>query len=375
MPRRPWLPTLGYLLFLIAFVEIALQAFYYFTAGDFLFARVGRPLYVPDEYAGFWNKPDLSMVHNTNEFRTTWYTNREGLRVSASHEEYAPGEHPEALRILLLGPSFAFGWGVNFEETFGERLRDLLQRGGYAGGRKIELINAGVPSLGAAADLNWYAHRGRQYEPDLVIQLIYGSMAVESKLNTEFEVNAAGYLVPKDETTARRLQATFKQSAIVFYGWLAYAKLRAAWQQEPPAEGVLGAGREIKLHGRFDPDSPEVKDSLEFYEALRSEVAASGARLLVVYLPLSYCVHPKDASRWSHLGVRNVAAQIAFDDAFCRYLDARGIRCLNVTPDLVEAAREKNERLYYWLDIHWTPQGNLVAATAVAGGLLDREHR
>ena len=33
---------------------------------------------------------------------------------------------------------------------------------------------------------------------------------------------------------------------------------------------------------------------------------------------------------------------------------------------VIEAARTGGERLYYWLDIHWTPAGNRVAAAAAA---------
>ena len=31
----------------------------------------------------------------------------------------------------------------------------------------------------------------------------------------------------------------------------------------------------------------------------------------MVFVPLSYCVHREDVARWSHLGVRDVAAKSA----------------------------------------------------------------
>ena len=38
----------------------------------------------------------------------------------------------------------------------------------------------------------------------------------------------------------------------------------------------------------------------------------------------------------------------------------------------VDAARTVEERLYYWLDVHWTPAGNDAAAQAVFEYLSDR---
>jgi hypothetical protein len=66
--------------------------------------------------------------------------------------------------------------------------------------------------------------------------------------------------------------------------------------------------------------------------------------------------------------VRNAEGQRRFDAAYCSYLENHGVPCLNITDDLRHAARA--ERLYYWLDIHWTPAGNRVAAQAVARRLL-----
>jgi hypothetical protein len=43
---------------------------------------------------------------------------------------------------------------------------------------------------------------------------------------------------------------------------------------------------------------------------------------------------------------------------------------------LVKAAIDSPGRLYYWLDIHWTRRGNLVAARSVAQHLADEfSHR
>jgi hypothetical protein len=366
--------TLVYVAFMAVFVEVALQAFYFATAGAPLFARVGRPMYVPNEWSVFFNKPNLEMVHNTNEFRTVNYTNSAGFRVSERREEYAQEPPPGTFRVMLLGPSFAFGWGVNFEDSFAAHLERSLAEGGFAGGRRVEILNAGVPSLGATAQLVWFDHVGSAYRPDLVIQFIYGSMAVGRDAGPAYRVTDDGYLVPRDVSFGQELRQRLKQLATVFYGWVIYARVQSALGGEaaPERQEVLGAGRKLEMQTAFDPARPEVAAALAFYDDLAATVARHGSKLLVVYFPLSYSVHAEDLSRWKHLGVHDVPSQVAFDEAFCRHLrEARAVACLNVTQDLVEAA-QKGERLYFWLDIHWTPAGNRVVAESVARSLLAR---
>jgi hypothetical protein len=166
--------------------------------------------------------------------------------------------------------------------------------------------------------------------------------------------------------------AIAKQSAIVFYGWVVVTRLRSAFDRGKQVSEIQGAGRSITEHDVFDPRAPELQPSLRFYARLREVVQGGGGRLLIVYVPLSYTVHPEDVARWQHLGVRNVQGQMRFDDDFCKYLTRTGLPCLNVTADLVRAAQESTERLYYWLDIHWTPKGNRVSAESVARYL--RQH-
>jgi hypothetical protein len=59
---RKLLHSFLYLVFICVCVEVGLQGFYYFTAGDFLFSRVGIPIYSREPYAGFGNRPATGRV-------------------------------------------------------------------------------------------------------------------------------------------------------------------------------------------------------------------------------------------------------------------------------------------------------------------------
>jgi SGNH hydrolase-like domain, acetyltransferase AlgX len=56
---------------------------------------------------------------------------------------------------------------------------------------------------------------------------------------------------------------------------------------------------------------------------------------------------------------------MTFDAAFVRYLNECQIPSVDITQQLQKSA-QAGKRMYFWLDIHWTPAGNATAAQAVA---------
>lgn len=368
MQTRKIAGAIAYLLFLFAIVEIALQAFYYLTVGDFLFRRAALPIYQSEPYAGYGNKRNLSFEHQTSEFRSRYYTNSAGFRVPQMSTEYPLAKPENTYRILLLGPSFAYGWGVDYEKSFAALLPRFLEARGFAPGRRIEVINAGVPAMYAGPQLNWYKHEGARYRPDLVIQFVYGSMAVAADSGQRFTVDEHGYITEQSLSPAQIWRGHFKKFATVFYTWKIWTEVQN--RLEPvQAKSVVGAGRAMEEPiAPFNPLGATELKSIGLYHQLKQAVQQSGSNLSVVYFPLSYAVHPEDEIRWRHLGIRNIKGQQEFDSAFERYLNRHQIPVVNITRDLQVAAR-KGIRLYYWLDIHWTPEGNAAAARAVASGL------
>lgn len=350
--RRAALAAL-YLLFLGLCAEASLQLFYRVTAGQWLWSRTALPIYQPNPVSGVFNQANLDYTHRTNEFRARFLTNSEGLRVPARGIEFARPKPGGTYRVMLLGASFAYGWGVDYADSFAARLEAGMRAEPALGGASLELVNAGVPSLSEVAQRAWFVRTGSSYQPDLVLQLEYGTLAIQSP--PPLRATAEGYLVPLNATPAARLRAQAKRIASVFYGFTLLS-------QRGSGSAVEGAGRSMSAARAFSLGAPEVISSLAYFEAMRRDVEAAGARYAVLYYPLSYVVHPQDMARWRHLGVQDAAQQAAFDAALCDELTRRGIPCANGTEALRRAAEASDERLYYWLDIHWTARGNAVAA-------------
>lgn len=85
------------------------------------------------------------------------------------------------------GPSFAFGWGVDYEQSFAVILENSLKSDLIFSKRGVKVINIGVPSRSIPIQIKYLEKEGRNYKPSLVVQLAYGSMTIDkhdqNKLN------------------------------------------------------------------------------------------------------------------------------------------------------------------------------------------------
>jgi lysophospholipase L1-like esterase len=82
--------------------------------------------------------------------------------------EFQLPKPPGTFRILSLGDSKTFGWGVSEADTYSARLERLLQE--HAGpGTEIEVINAGCNAWSYPQMRFYFRDIGLQYQPDLIL--------------------------------------------------------------------------------------------------------------------------------------------------------------------------------------------------------------
>ncbi len=89
----------------------------------------------------------------------------------------------DTFRILNLGDSVAMGWGVREEESYGQRLEEIIADEMLIE-QNIEVINASVPGWNPENELAYLKAEGFQFEPDLIlldltlVNDIYGQSAL-----------------------------------------------------------------------------------------------------------------------------------------------------------------------------------------------------
>lgn len=78
----------------------------------------------------------------------------------------------DVFRILVIGDSVPFGWGVGEQDPFPRRMEDALRTWPRRDGRHYEVVNAGSPGWGLAEEFFWLRDHGMAMAPDLVLHCI-----------------------------------------------------------------------------------------------------------------------------------------------------------------------------------------------------------
>lgn len=277
--------------------------------------------------------------------------------------------------MLFLGPSFAFGWGVNYEESYA----GLTDRAMRRDGRTVEVIDAGVPAQPMGWALCWLHTAGRRLRPDVIVQTVYilpENLETSCPSRLHCPIVRDGFLFTDEPRARLRLFAAAKKSALVFYGF--YFVRHLLERASPP-----GTGDELQpsLGASELPGVTRTAERYVEYRHFARDATGDSTDVLFVFVPLSYMVHPSDAGRWAHLGVERVSSRAVARErqrlaALAAELSVRGIAFVDPTAALTRVA--EHARAYYWLDVHLTPLGNRAIAESLIPALqaiLDRRAR
>ena len=120
---------------LLALVSVLLVVAFALAA-DWLLGWLSRDSRVA---SGLLFPPNVRATYDTYEFTFAAAINDLGFR-----DVETPLETERATRIVVLGDSFTFGWGVELEQTWVKRLEEALR----ARGRDVEVLNLGSPGFG-----------------------------------------------------------------------------------------------------------------------------------------------------------------------------------------------------------------------------------
>jgi len=139
-------------------IESVTRAFDLWPRADYSSLTWYRPSDIPG--VPYQLKPDLDRFWGAGRV----ITNGEGLRDRRSF-----GSQPDgALRILALGDSVTFGFGVDQDDTFPRELERLLNDV-EPQGKAVEVINAGVNGFNLSDEVHYLRRLLERYHPGLVV--------------------------------------------------------------------------------------------------------------------------------------------------------------------------------------------------------------
>ena len=148
-------------------------------------------------------------------------------------QEYTVQKSPGSFRILGLGDSFTFGWGLNQEETY---LTVFEKRLNHRYGRTIEVLNFGLPGGCTTSQVELFRTNVIRFSPDLILLAFNNKddndLEVETRIRNELREEGTDYIVP--EGGMERVEA----GAYLMRRYMATVDFDENWTKN--VEGPLG---------------------------------------------------------------------------------------------------------------------------------------
>jgi len=323
-----------------------------------------------DPELGWSQIPDHESGFKSSDFEVTARSNALGFR-----GDLYPYEKPDGIRrVVVLGDSYAWGWGVEQDEVFSEVAERLS--------RNTEWVNLGTSAFGTAQEYLLLRDRGMQFEPDRVVLAFYYNDILDNDGSDPKRPRFAleqGRLEqvgrPRPFSLADQIKTFLTRYSLLFH----FLDYRTALLQER-LKGLRARMRQGRADGDADTGAPvlpapfyrngpeETRRAWEVTEALLDRIdEVSGKRLLIVYVPDRIQVEWDNEMFPSAPGEGGPQVDLFLPNQRLReHAEARGIPFLDLTP----AFREEHRRpgappLHFPTDGHWTPAGH-----ALAGRLL-----
>jgi len=359
-------------------VEIMLQLQYRARHGNWFleFCATPRncPMYQTDNNSGWRVKPEFETMLTVEGNRFGIHTNRLGFRDSDHQVE----KSKRSFRILILGDSFSFGWGVNVHEIYHQILKQKLSFGCH--NIRFEIINASTPGWGIENELAWFRSRGVSYDPDLVIVQFYPFDW--EILNSRNKIVQSGYLVRNRNRTYQSLSMVmmFLGSRSLLFDLVRQVisfqavKRFYAWGSGREVQRKAG-GLDAYLKNNYPTELEEARTAA--FRALHELWAISddlGSRSVLVLLPAVFQIYPAEAQQYIRLYGLN--GQLDSSKPARLILDKcqrEGWECLDLLPSLWASARSSEKRLYFNSDPHWDVLGHQVAGQKLVLWLQERK--
>lgn len=308
------------------------------------------PLYSRDERTGWRVCPNLNLPFITREFSTTINTDGRGFRKINSSGSGSP--------VLVIGDSFAFGWGVDAADTF------------------VSLVSksTGVPFQSHAVP-----GFGLVQEEILVEEALCGKKPTLVLLETwplDWDIINSALMAELDHYLVNR------ETLQHYPRWL--VSLRIALFNKSILCGFLEkTGKVITLmrgktlfkgyglNAFMAGEQPKIirearEEAFSHIRRIKEKTDSLGIPLVIVVVPSVFQVYPEDLRGWIRAyGISGEADLERPNRELKEFASGEGILLIDLLEPFREYVRHGGSRLYYRTDPHWNPQGHSVASKAI----------
>jgi lysophospholipase L1-like esterase len=282
------------------------------------------------------------------EYQATYSINPDGFRDA---KQWSSQKRPGTVRVLLLGDSFTFGQGSDYDQIWPVLAERELARKGT----KVELVKAGIQGLDTRGELILMRQLVQRYSVDaVVVGFLINDLYFNRPFGTQtVPVSGAPGMGGVRESAIRAGDGNHSfhlltlARRIVSASDAAYVSFYLRWPL---------VGDYFRL-----PLSDEATRQIQITDTLLRQVASYcdsvGKPLIVFSMPQQFQIlYPKS-------GRSDPGIDVWYPDRhFEKLAGALGFDWVPSVDAFISASRTSKQDLFYRLDGHFTPAGNAVAA-------------
>ena len=325
----------------------------------------------PSEFLPFQLVPGARSQLVTSEFDVLVSINSQGHRGPEFATEPGAGR-----RIVAVGDSFTYGWGVADDETWPSRLEEWLTQHGP---EDVEVINAGFAAgLGPDTYYLYLKEIGLGWQPDVVVVGFFVGNDVEfhgsaggalewsevDDAGLPLRIRRGSYELVDDTRRVELVQRRYRVP-VLRESHLAQAAATLLRRWRPPQPDF---NRWLYRASYEERTSEKVEVTQRLFAAMADLCREAGVELIVVMIPAREQVHP-DLYDFTGIDYMRDADLEKPQRLFAAFFEEQGIRYLDLLPGLRAAAPQS---FYYPIDLHWTPAGTQWAAETVGQFLVEQ---
>jgi lysophospholipase L1-like esterase len=347
---------LGITILIILVLEIFLRLF--FPQNLYAERITGETFSYMDEMLGMQYTPRARWQFFHPEYVAEYAINEHGFRDARNYSTPKPEDN---VRVLLLGDSFTFGQGVNYDQAWPVKTEKMLIN---QGNNSVELVKAGVQGMDSRSEFILLKRLLEKYQIDVVV--------VGFLINDLYTNSLYGIEESKDDELidkGRRLEEEWSQtSKQVFmkgsleseFHLLTLAKRMVISIDEVYCRLYIAAPNR---GGWLNKELPkEAVEKLKVTEVIFQEMArylnSLGKKLIVVSIPQQFQVlYYEDSQKSPSIDVE------LYDRHFTQFAERNHFTWITTLDNFARFNQDKS-KLFYRLDGHLTPAGNDLVANA-----------
>jgi lysophospholipase L1-like esterase len=297
------------------------------------FIRPGTPdvqLFALDSVLGMVLKPAVTVPY---AFGTVVRTNTLGLR----DREYRPKD-PGEFRVLSLGDSYAFGYGVELEQSYGKLLERQLSH--EFPERRFSVINAGVSGYGTKQQTLSFRRLYGPLQPDFVLATFTAGNDVKN--NAEFEEQRRTGMQTPMSWLGRNSNLVRLVLKVTFPAW----------------------------YFMDNRDRGEIEHTIALLKELEGDLRDTGIPYLMLVIPARHQIRP-EVEPGARMLLRLGLDELVFrqNRSVTEHFRRDNVPYLDLWPALV--AQDSTSPVSFTEDMHLNPLGHAVVAKEIAAKLQE----